>query len=133
MAESGYRGYIASRPVMGERTPQHVQNLVVRDYATRKGLRFLLSATEYAMPGCHLILQQVLEDLPNLDGVVCFSLFMLPEDEARRGAVWDRVLGAGKQLHGALEGIAVRDRDDVARVEDLWLAKRLLPHCLKTV
>jgi sporadic carbohydrate cluster protein (TIGR04323 family) len=45
----GHRGYIASRPVRGQDWPQHVQNLVVRDYAQRNGLHYLLSATEYAM------------------------------------------------------------------------------------
>ena len=31
----GYRGYIGSRPYFGERAPQHVQNLVIRDYCQR--------------------------------------------------------------------------------------------------
>ena len=31
-ARTGYRGYIGSRPVLGNRTPQAVQNLVIRDY-----------------------------------------------------------------------------------------------------
>ena len=35
---SGWRGYISPRPVRGSRTPQHVQNLVIRDYAQRNGL-----------------------------------------------------------------------------------------------
>ena len=37
MSSRGLRGYIASRPVAGARVPQHVQNLVIRDYARRKG------------------------------------------------------------------------------------------------
>lgn len=123
MAEPGYRGYIASRPIQGERTPQHVQNLVVRDYARAQGLTFLLSATEYAMPGCTLILEQVLDDLPNLSGIICFSLFMLPED---RTGVWDRVLSAGRSIHFALEGLHVRTPADVARIEDILLAAKVL-------
>ena len=43
--QGGYRGYIGSRPVRGERTPQQVQNLVIRDYAQRNGIAFKLSAT----------------------------------------------------------------------------------------
>ena len=58
----GYRGYIASRPVRGTSTPQHVQNLVIRDYAARSGLDFKLSATEYAMDGCYLMLEAVLDE-----------------------------------------------------------------------
>ena len=33
---SGHRGYIGARPLNGSRTPQHVQNIVIRDYAKRK-------------------------------------------------------------------------------------------------
>ncbi len=52
----GYRGYVASRPVRGNSFPQQVQNLVVRDYASRKELKYLLSATEYAMSSGFLML-----------------------------------------------------------------------------
>ena len=71
------RGYNFSRSFMGERVPQHVQNLVIRDYCQKQGLQYLLSATEYAMANSHLILQQVLNELPNLDGIVFYSLFLL--------------------------------------------------------
>ena len=47
---AGHRGYIFSRPFHGNRVPQHVQNMVIRDYCQRNGLNYLLSATEYAMP-----------------------------------------------------------------------------------
>jgi hypothetical protein len=54
----GYRGYVFSRSVDNHRVPQHIQNLVIRDYAARRKLHYLLSATEYAMPGCYLILDR---------------------------------------------------------------------------
>lgn len=129
MTRLGYRGYIASRPVAGERTAQHVQNLVVRDYARRKGLTFLLSATEYAMPECYMMLEQVLDELPGIEGVICYSLGMLPDDPVRRREVWRGVLDAGASLHGALEGIAVHSEADVTRVEDIWLLRKLLLSC----
>ena len=48
-----YRGYIFSRTFMEERVPQHVQNLVIRDYCTIKQLDYLLHVTEYgAEPIC---------------------------------------------------------------------------------
>jgi sporadic carbohydrate cluster protein (TIGR04323 family) len=120
----GYRGYIASRPVRGDRIPQHVQNLVVRDYVQRTGLTFKLSAVEYAMPGCYMMLETVLDELPTLDGIVCYSLFMLPQRAEARDAVYRRVLGAGRSLHGALEGTAIRDWDDARRLEDIFLVDR---------
>lgn len=122
-----FRGYIASRPVAGERTAQHVQNLVVRDYARRKGLDFLLSATEWAMPNCFMILDQVLgEELPEIGGIIAFSLFMLPTDMVRRKAVWRRVLDLGKAIHFAHEGLAVASAADVARMEDIMLVRGIV-------
>ncbi len=120
----GFRGYIASRPVRGARTPQHVQNLVVRDYAERHGLHFKLSATEYAMPSCYMVLEAVLDELDSLEGIVCFSLFMLPERAERRREVYRRVLEHGCSLHGALENLAIGEAADVSRVEDIFLVDR---------
>ena len=74
---NGVRGYIFSRPFLGERVPQHVQNLVIRDYCNKQGLQYLLSATEYAIANSHLILQQVLDELPRLKGIVFYSLFLI--------------------------------------------------------
>lgn len=121
----GYRGYIGCRPVFGNRTAQHVQNLVIRDYAQRHGLVYKLSATEYAMPGCYMMLNQVLEELPALEGVIAFTLFMLPRRPERRVAIYRRVLAAGASLHTALEGFALRSEDDIDRLERIWRVQSL--------
>ena len=57
------RGYNFCRPFMGERAPQHVQNIVIREYCKKNNLLYLLSSTEYAMENCHLMLEQVLGEL----------------------------------------------------------------------
>ena len=122
----GHRGYIASRPIRGERVPQHVQNLVIRSYCQRNGFTFLLSATEYAMPGCFIMLNEVLRELPRLRGIVLYSLFMLPDDQKRRRALCETVLAAGVSLHGAVEDLALTGPADLERIEDLWLVTRVL-------
>ena len=40
------RGYIFCRSFMNERVPQHVQNIVIRDYCNKNNLTYLLSSTE---------------------------------------------------------------------------------------
>ena len=121
----GYRGYVASRAVRGQLWPQGVQNLVIRDYAQRNGLTYLLSATEYAMPGCYMNLEAVLDELDRIEGVLLFSLFMLPERRERRRAIYDRVFAAGASLHGALENLSLSEESDVQRIEDIFAADRL--------
>jgi sporadic carbohydrate cluster protein (TIGR04323 family) len=119
----GYRGYVASRPIFDRSVPQHVQNIVIRDYAARRGLQYLLSATEYAMPDSHLMLEGVIDELPRLRGVICYSIFMLPRDRTQRQTVYDRVLGCGAELHSAVEELALRGRSDIGPIEDLWLVQ----------
>ncbi len=123
---SGYRGYITPRLVRGSRTPQHVQNLVIRDYAVRNGLLFKLSATEYVMPGCTMILQSVLDELPTLEGIIAFSLFMLPRNQERRRRIYQRVLDSEARLHFAVEGLALTAPVDMDRVEDVLAIERSL-------
>jgi sporadic carbohydrate cluster protein (TIGR04323 family) len=125
-ATKGYRGYITSRPFIGNRVPQHVQNIVIRDYCQRRGFRYLLSATEYAMPGCHMMLTEVLDELPSLDGIVAYSLFLLPDRREERHAAYRRVIEAGASLHGAVENFAIANWDDVARFEDIWALQSLV-------
>jgi sporadic carbohydrate cluster protein (TIGR04323 family) len=117
--QKGYRGYVFSRQVDNHRVPQHIQNLVIRDYAMRRKLHYLLSATEYAMPGCYLILEQVLDDLASLGGVILYSMFMLPPQSERRAAIYRRLLQAGCCLHAAVEGYVLRSEADIERWENV--------------
>lgn len=127
MAEGGFRGYITSRPVRESHFPQRVQNLVVRDYAQRRKLAFRLSLTEYAMPGCSMMLETLLSELEALDGIILFSVFALPADRLRRQSAFARVLAAGKPLHAALENLVLRTADDAERWNDLIEVDALLP------
>lgn len=124
---SGYRGYIASRTVRGEHTPQRLQNLLVRDYAARNGLTYLLSATEYVMPSCYMMLENVLGELPHLQGIIAFSAFMLPAVRERRARVFERVLAASCEIHFALENMRVSSPNDVSRIDDLLAIAGTLP------
>jgi len=128
MAErSGYRGYIGSRPIRGSTIPQKVQNLVVRDYAARRDLAYRLSVIEYAMPGSYMILEDVLAELPRLEGVIFYSLFLLPDDPARRMRFYRRILDAGATLHAALEDLVLRDDAGIAAFEDIAAVAHALP------
>ena len=127
---SGVRGYIFSRPFMGERVPQHVQNIVIRDYCKKKGIQYLLSATEYAMAGSHLILQQIMDELPQLEGIVFYSLFLLPEQKKERDRVCKVILENKKTIFFAVEGLLMSNKIEHERIETIWQVKKILPQCL---
>jgi sporadic carbohydrate cluster protein (TIGR04323 family) len=117
--KKGYRGYVFSRSIDNHRVPQHIQNLVIRDYAGRRKLHYLLSATEYAMPGSYLILEQVLADLEALDGVILYSMFMLPPAPQERSRIYGELLKSGCRLHAAVEGFVLEDEADIERWENV--------------
>ena len=128
---SGVRGYIFSRPFMGERVPQHVQNIVIRDYCKKKGIQYLLSATEYAIAGSHLILQQIMDELPQLEGIVFYSLFLLPEQKKERDRVCKVILENKKTIFFAVEGLLMSNKIEHERIETIWQVQKTLPQCLK--
>ncbi|MEM6797747.1 MAG: LIC12192 family sporadic carbohydrate cluster protein [Acidobacteriota bacterium] len=127
MAEGGFRGYIGCRPIGGHRVPQHVQNLVIRDYAQRRGLAYRLSAAEYVMPGCYLMLEQALGELEPGGGLIAYSLFMLPSSAEHRRRVWRRILEGGASFHAAVEEQVLEDESDLERLETLFQVHAALP------
>ena len=118
---------------MGERVPQHVQNLVIRDYCKKQGIQYLLSATEYALADSYLILQQVLDDLSQLDGIVFYSLFLLPEQKLERDRVTHIILDNNKIIHFAVEGLLMSNKTEQNRIETIWQVKNVLPNCLSEI
>jgi sporadic carbohydrate cluster protein (TIGR04323 family) len=121
----GYRGYNGSRPYVGLDFPQNVQNFLIRNYCQKHNLTFLLSASEYKMTGCYMIFEEVLSGIDALEGIVLFTIFMLPASCERRQTIYKKILDAGCSLHGALEDIAIRSWDDVALVEDILMLNHI--------
>lgn len=115
------KGYIFSRTFMGERVPQFVQNLVIRDYCQKNNFNFLMSATEYAMNKSALILKQLLKnELIEIQGIVMYSIFQLPEIEVERLEFLDDILKLNKQVHFALENLSVKNINDKIYINEIW-------------
>lgn len=121
----GYRGYNGSRPYSGLDFPQNVQNLIIRNYCQKYNFQYLLSASEYKMKGCYMILEEIMAAIDTLQGVVLFSIFMLPESREKRMRIYKTVLDAGCSLHGALEDVALQTWDDVQRIEDIVMMNKM--------
>ncbi|NQV60072.1 MAG: hypothetical protein HQ502_10410, partial [Alphaproteobacteria bacterium] len=80
--------------------------------------------TEYAMDACYMNLDTVLGEMNRIQGIICFSLFMLPARAERRHALYQRIFDTGGDLHGALENMAIRGPEDAARLEDIFMVDR---------
>ena len=88
------KGYIFSRSFYGERVPQHIQNLVLREYCKSKKLHFILSSTEYRQDNSTYILFEILHNIKNYDGIIMYSVFQLPEKKVLRNKLYSGFLKA---------------------------------------
>lgn len=111
------RGYISSRSVRGVRYPQRVQNLVIRDFAMSRNLEYLLSSAEFSVRGSFMMLEDVLNELPSLDGIILFSVFQLPMSKNQRLEIYQRILSSGCVMFGALEQIVLENDSDIQELE----------------
>ncbi len=122
--KKGYRGYIFSRKIEDNFIPQRVQNLVIKDFASRKKLFFKLSATEYKMENCFLMLNSTLKNLKSIEGMIFYSLFMLPKKNIDRKKILDKFIKKKKKLFFALEEISVTTVKDLKKINDIFNLKK---------
>lgn len=132
MAEStrqGYRGYVTSREFGGAHIPVPVQSLVLRDYCVRKGFIYKLHVNENVFPQSYLVLEGMVLNLAEYEGILMCSMYMLPKRATRRTAIYRRIFDQGASLHLVLEDIVLRNLSDAEAVEDILSAALLLPLC----
>ena len=125
-----WRGYIFSRKIGMQIIPQRVQNLVVRTCAERHGLIFLLSASEYYMENCYMMLKSTLDELGNIKGIIFYSVQQLPPDLTERKKIYERVLSSEAGLRFALEDLALFNKNDIKVIEDLRACNELSAQAL---
>ena len=127
------RGYIFSRSFMGERAPQHVQNIVIRNYCEKNDYIYLLSSVEYKMKNSYLMLEQIMKDLKNVSGIVAYSMFQLPEKDRLRNSIYKRIISQKKEIHFSVEELKIATKEDCRKIEDIWLVKKTLNYCPSSI
>ena len=110
---------------MGERVPQHIQNLVLREYCKRKKLNFLLSLVEYRFEKSTIMLEKALNELNKVDGIIFYSLLQLPENDKKRQNFYKKVLKKKSEIHFAVEEIKLTNLESINFVENIFLIKKL--------
>ena len=125
------RGYNFSRPFMDERVPQHVQNIVIKDFCQKNGFNFLLSVTEYSMKNSFYILNQLVNNLTGLNGIVAYSVFQMPYDDKKRETLFKKILKKKKQIFFACENLKISNTKDIERIKKIWSIKKISKKCPK--
>ena len=124
------RGYVSSREFFEYNPPQKIQNLAIRDYCSANKFNYLLSATEYSMKNSYLILDEFLKFRDGADGLAFYSLFQLPLNFTLRQNIFENILKKRKQLHFSLENLALKSRDDINLIHNLFFIKLSYQKCL---
>jgi sporadic carbohydrate cluster protein (TIGR04323 family) len=109
---------------MGERVPQHVQNIVIKDFCQKRNLNFMLSVSEYAMENSSLILKDLINNLSGLHGIAAYSVFQMPVDDKDRQDIFEKILRKKKKIFFACENLEISKKEDITRIENLWLVKK---------
>ena len=120
------KGYIFSRSFFGERVPQHIQNLVLREYCKSKKLHFILSSTEYRQDNSTYILFEILHNIKNYDGIIMYSVFQLPEKKVLRNKLYSEIIKKKKSIFFAVEDYVLNNNLDKNKIEEIYLAKQIL-------
>lgn len=120
------RGYISSRKTAGNFIPQRVQNLVIRDYAEKHQLKFLLSATEYAFDDFFHVFNGIYDEIESIDGVIFYSLDMLPRDYSSQKSLLTPLLDKNKKIFFSLENIKLTNSKDLYILKEISMIKHIL-------
>jgi len=124
------KGYNFSRDFMGERVPQHVQNIVIKDFCNKNNLSLQLSATEYVMKDSFLIFHELISNINDLHGVVSYSLFLMPENDGERTKIFKKIIKKKKVIYFAVENMKIENISDLEKINNIWKIKKILPECL---
>ena len=110
---------------MGERVPQNIQNMALREYCYKNNFHFLLSFSEYAMIGSSAMLYDAINEKEN-NGIVAYSIFQLPYEESKRLNFYKLILKLEKTIHFVIEDMHISNYSQVNKVEEIWLIKKTL-------
>ena len=126
------RGYIASGEFNGYRTPQHLQNQIIKLYCDTNGLKFVLSRAEYWINGstsCQL--WAALNE--GFKHIVFYSLWQLPNDQGERHRIYQHCTINNIILHFSSERICTKsNRESFVDIETLIQSNLLIlgiSHC----
>ncbi len=111
---------------MGERVPQSVQNLLLRDYCKRKKYDFHLSSVEYCIENSFIHLNNLVNNLKKYDGIIAYSLFQLPKDPNVRQDLLSKIVSSKKTFHCAIENIIIKDSSTIEKINDIWSIKQTM-------
>ena len=85
------------------------------------------------MKNTYHVLDEVLNSLSNVNGIVMYSIFQLTYDEKKRISVLSKLLKKSKFVSFAIENIVIKKKADLTKINSLIKLNFLLKHCAKNI
>ena len=115
------RGYISSREFSdGKFVDQSIQNMIIKQACEKRSYTFQLSATEYGMSECYLMLEKIIEDLKqkNMNGIAFYSIYQLPPGKLRT-KLFKEVIKRRKIILFCYQNILIKNFKDIEKLNEL--------------
>ena len=115
------RGYIFSRELSdGTFVDQSIQNMIIKQACEKRSYTFQLSATEYGMSECYLMLEKIIEDLKqkNMNGIAFYSIYQLPPGKLRT-KLFKEVIKRRKIILFCYQNILIKNFKDIEKLNEL--------------
>jgi sporadic carbohydrate cluster protein (TIGR04323 family) len=117
--QKGTKAYTTPRAFGGFQIPITMQSTSLRNYCEKNNLIFHLHVVENQIPNTYLVLESLVENADEYDGIVMCSVSMLPSDPSLRKSVVIRILEKGCKLHFTFEHLVVSSVDDLQNLDEL--------------
>ena len=73
-----------------------------------------------------LVSDLVINDAKDIDGIIIYSMFMLPRQREIRNKMIGRLIDNGKEIHAAVEDLILKDSSDYSRLDNIFLVDNVL-------
>ena len=118
------KGYNFSQPFLGERAPEHVQTIINNHYCKKNNYSYSMHVTEYNGQDSTQMLFEELKNIKKYDGLLFYSLLMLPLESKKRDFLYNKIISNKKELHFAVEDLFIKNRKDISKIDNLFLLSK---------
>ena len=63
-----------------------------------------------------MMLQQLVDEIPVINGIVAYSLFQMPENQEKRLQIINKILDRNGELHFALENLKISNNSEMSGI-----------------
>lgn len=80
------------------------------------------------MPDAYIVLNRLMSGRGESDGLVFYSLRQLPASQDHRQKFFNAILESGREVHFAVERMAIQSKADIDRVNQILCVEAILPY-----